>query len=1190
MVKSHPRFSPNQVLTDAHLNDLVEYLDREDRVSRTRLLGVGIVCGLELRSDLRERVVVGRGCGVTTQGDLLVVGDDTPFTHRREYADPTQYFIGGRKLDFPAWELVETPQAPTPGVTRLADAPDFLRERVAVLFLELQDKELRSCVENDCNEKGHRRYLTPRVLVVARQDASKLALAEGVTFKPPVPPVTLRVPRPTFTDRVAPFNKLDYADVVSAFGDSVQAVEAPLGEALKQSIERLQPALGTVALSGTVAGRLKTARETLLKDGKGVQYLYDWVKELSVAYAELAEVAALIGGHCCPDEELFARHLLLGELEDNLASSYRPPRVPRPPSSYRHPFLPSPALGNQAELRERAASLLQRLILQLEKFSWAPGAKIAVIPDAGPRAPLGERALPHYYSLAGGSPSLLDHWNYQRTRYGWQDTLPSYAADQYSRLGMVLDPLRYDHDGAAFFRIEGHLEQRVEDVLAFLEAQRRAFGLPFQVVAVAFDNTVTSQQLDKDCRSADLEAVYDELREEYRALLAREKEYFEELTPPPPDRGKVKGRIEKLGDLPDISDRLRLTVLDTGETFTADEAGNFEVERPEGPYVLQASAGSWVGDRIYVEVKPNIQTQQDLNVRKVQVQESLAAPQVKTMAAEARAAFALEGMGLAQSALAVKPPYRFEVPTKPIREYIKDFIGQPSPKEAPNKLDLLNLSGTWTAAGKADLMQQIGLPARLALLLGQALALLPGDLSDLGLDELRKNLTELKSTASTLEKQLLKLTTLTPAQIQQLQHLQVIQGMAQVELLATLKQSFDERREQQKRRLLFSEFLNEHPSLEHLGGVPRGGTFVIAYQEGLVKADFALAYTCCDPCGPMLLRIPDSLAPPEDIHETLSFAAPAKTLTIPEAVVGKVIIRTIVTDPGALATIAVEDEAGKLRIEAKPALFDLRDYTFEYLVQDKGSDKTALGKVFLALINDRPLERPADMTVRTNDASAKLSIKPPAALPISMVVANAVVADSTTGAVTVTEAGKAVYFQAQSGFAGKKRADITYTLRNTESQQTVNGLIIILLEQKIETIQLPDVTVSINRLRLVSTRIDLPLEDKPNVIVETIYPMSRPSLGTLTLKSDRGPVYFTPSRTIPRLPSLEYSTQLPILDVKTVTRATGTPLTPAIALPGPLALDKEIVTYAVRDTVTGAKGMGRIILDFSSIIRPPPLD
>ncbi len=1172
MIKSHPLFAANQVLTHEHLNEIVTYLDREDRQSRTRLLGVGIICGLELRSDLLERVVVGKGCGLTTTGDLLELESDVTYTHRRAYDDPARYFTGSRQPEFPIWEVMETPQAPTPGVTTIASEPDFLRERVAVLFLEVLEKDLRSCVENDCNEKGRRRQLTPRVLLVAKKDADKLALPQDTTFTPPVAPATLRVPRPIFSDRVAPFGLLDYADVVSAFSSSVQEVEASLSSALEETISRLQPALGTALLSGTVANILKTQRESL-KNGQGIQYIYDWVKDLTAAYQELAEVASRIGSRCCPDQELFPRHLLLGELEDNLATTYRPPRVPRPRSPYRHPFLPSPAVGSQTELRERAACLLQRLILQLEKFSWKSGTKIAITPDAGPLASLERRSLPHYYSLAGGAPSLVDHWSYSRTSHGWQSTLPSFWADESSELGKALDPLRYDHDGATFFRIEGHLEQRVETVLAFLEGRRRTYGLPFQVLAVAFDNTVAGKQTDQDCRSADLEAVYDELREEYRCALEREKQYFESLTPPPANSGRIKGRIEKAPDVPVLTDRLRVKVIDTGEIFTADEQGNFDLDLPEGSYVLQAFSGDYVGDRIFLDVDPNKETAQNLNIKK-----DVAQPTTRFT----KPAFsATAGAG------------------KRVKDYIQDYLGMPDPKEAPNRLELLDLVGTWSAAGKVDLIRQIGLPARIALLLGQALALLPGDLGDLSssdMEALKRNLQDLKSTASSLETQLLDIkTALTSKQIQQLQHLQALQAFCHPQKLETLRASFTLRQDEQKRRLLFSEFLAEHPSLEHLGGVPRGGTFVVAYQEGLVKADFALPYRCGDPCGALLLRIPDSLPPPQDFQTTLSFASPTKTIIIPEVVTGNVVLKAILTDPGTLATLRVEDAAaGKIHIEGKVPLFSLREYSFEYLVQAKDSEKTALGKVFLALINDQPLPTPADMTIRTASATTPLTVKPPDALPASMQVINAVLSSSTLGVVSVEASGKEVRFQPQEGFTTAKRADITYTLRNIESQKTVPGKIIVLLEQTLPTIVLPAVTVTVNPLYLKSTLITLPLADKPNVIVESIEPLS-PSVGTLALKSDRGPIYFTPARIydrnrLPSLPELRTTSLRTEVVRTTIAIDTGGTTTPPI-IERPGYEDTVTITYKVKDTVTGARGTGRIILKFTNISDfPTPQD
>ncbi|MBN1209716.1 MAG: hypothetical protein JXB05_33010 [Myxococcaceae bacterium] len=1141
MVKFHPLFSANQVLTHEHLNDALAFLDREDHLSRTRLIGEGIVCGLEVRTDLKTKLVLGRGCGITSAGELLAVEVEAlTYTHRRRYEDPAGYFAG-RNFSFPVWELLESDQATQPGVALIADEPGFLEGRVALLYLEIQDKELRSCVENDCNERGRRRQYTQRLLVLSKEDASKLVLPETATFRPPAVPATLRVLRPIFGDRVEPFGRLDYADVVSSFLNSIQAVETPLGTALSVVIGRLQPVLGATALQRAVADTLRRAREAALSDKRGFQYLYDWFKDLTVAYTELVEVASLIGGRCCPEEDLFPRHLLLGLLEDTLAVGYRPGRVPPAPSIYRYRFMPSLAVGQQAELREQAASLLQRLILLLEKYSWVPATRIAITPDAGPHAPLERRTIPHYYSLtAGGPPSLLDHWSHYLTRHDWQRSAPSFWSSQYSTLGMVVEPLRYDHDGAAFFRVEGHIEQRVEAVLDTLDSQRRTLGLPFNIVAVALDDTVTDKLISKDCRSADLEAAYDELREEFRCALEHEKDFFESLMPPPSDRGKVKGVIQRGTNVP-TTDQLYIKVLDTGEIFAAGGQGDFELELPEGPYVLQAFTNNFVGDNIFLDVRPSGELRQDLNVHKQILSQqggiSKDVTGVRTLAG-ASAPLSVEYPGT------TKPPYRFEVPQKTIKEFIKDFVGVTPPKEAPARLDLQGLADVWNKAGKPNLVHEIGQPAQLALLLGQALTMLPGDLATLNLAALKSNITAMKSAATLLETHLLSIKTpLLPQQTRILHHVQALKAFCYLESVATLQGTLKERQEQQKKRLLFSEFLTEHPSLEHLGGVPRGGTFIIAYEDGVVKADFALSYLCCDPCGPMLLRLPDSMPPPEDIFLTLSFVSPTRTIVVPEATTGTHTIRSIVTNPGELANIQVEDPtAGKILIEGMAGLFALKEYSFEYLLQDNASGKTALGRVYLTLINDQPVPPPADMNIRTGSATAKLTIRPPAALPLNMVVASADISDVALGAVTVELAGEALGFQPAAAFLEKARADITYVLRNTDSQQTATGKVIVILEQQVPPIILEDVIKTINTRILTSYVINLPLDAEPQAVVERIDPLNS-IYGVMKLSSSRGPVYYSPRSGI-KAP-------------QTVT-----------------------LTYAVRNPQTGAKGIGRIILNF----------
>src|SRR5665647_1621220 len=87
--KSYPVFEADQVLTNRHLNDLFNYLEQTDRLTRIKLIGSGIVCGLDVSFQDKDSISVSKGCGLTSQG-YLITFCDTKFTSFIPY--PTQNF------------------------------------------------------------------------------------------------------------------------------------------------------------------------------------------------------------------------------------------------------------------------------------------------------------------------------------------------------------------------------------------------------------------------------------------------------------------------------------------------------------------------------------------------------------------------------------------------------------------------------------------------------------------------------------------------------------------------------------------------------------------------------------------------------------------------------------------------------------------------------------------------------------------------------------------------------------------------------------------------------------------------------------------------------------------------------------------------------------------------------------------
>ena len=66
------RFTKNQVLTEVNLNEVVDFFDDQDRLTRIYLSGVGIVCGFTVSlNNTQKTITVSQGTGITTDGDLF---------------------------------------------------------------------------------------------------------------------------------------------------------------------------------------------------------------------------------------------------------------------------------------------------------------------------------------------------------------------------------------------------------------------------------------------------------------------------------------------------------------------------------------------------------------------------------------------------------------------------------------------------------------------------------------------------------------------------------------------------------------------------------------------------------------------------------------------------------------------------------------------------------------------------------------------------------------------------------------------------------------------------------------------------------------------------------------------------------------------------------------------------------------
>ena len=201
-----PVFKPNQALTADHLNDLREFLDQQDRLTRRALIGIGVMCGFELDVDAQSRVRIGKGVAVTSEGHLIT--DQAVVCDRfRPYQQPLPqgndvtpqmladarypYLFPNGANQIPAWEMLATGvqvAAGEPQPTALSQA--FLADKCVMLFLECTEEALRNCSINDCSDKGAELQFTLRRLLVNRADADAMLTAEAQLAGRPVDPAS----------------------------------------------------------------------------------------------------------------------------------------------------------------------------------------------------------------------------------------------------------------------------------------------------------------------------------------------------------------------------------------------------------------------------------------------------------------------------------------------------------------------------------------------------------------------------------------------------------------------------------------------------------------------------------------------------------------------------------------------------------------------------------------------------------------------------------------------------------------------------------------------------------------------------------------------------------------------------------------------------------------------------------------
>lgn len=508
------KFNENQVLTEGQLNEFIDYFEDQDRLSRTRLSGVGVVCGFKseytnlllpteidmvgkagLDDPFLQTILIAQGAGVTTDGDLITLRkkganasevlidfSDVRYKYYRDYTDVVRYEhfrIGGQQI--PLIELI-TEEEYSELIAGGANAADFklfgtiqnIYDKIIILYLESYSNEETPCQDADCDNTGAEQVSNLRVLLADSQ--SVVDLMDKGDAKD-----TLYKLHNTYEELFDHLPKIEAKRVIldpsiTKASDLKSRFQNAIG-----TVTDLTDGFGAIAktfnISVNLGGESLFSKLNSLMYPKtaGVldeyQYRYDLLKDLIDTYNEIKELILHLDVDCCPSIASFPKHLMLGPVGARLELGDHTP--------FRHSFYNSPVTTNDDENYERVIMLANRFVQKINGFQSFIGP-VKIIPS-NLYVRLGNKAIPYYYRV---DKPLLVQWNYEKTKTDREAYNLSYHTANLAGDDFVQNPLNYNIDDNDFYRIEGHLGLPYKTALQNINDLKTKYGLAFDVIAL----------------------------------------------------------------------------------------------------------------------------------------------------------------------------------------------------------------------------------------------------------------------------------------------------------------------------------------------------------------------------------------------------------------------------------------------------------------------------------------------------------------------------------------------------------------------------------------------------------------------------------------------------------------------------------------------------------------------------------
>lgn len=600
---SYPIFTPNQVLTKDDLNQVVNYLDGQNRLTRAYLIGTGIVWGMDLSSTFdatKAQIQISAGCGITSEGYLIslpttilthyrsdqlvseVLFAPTPQKDEAVNATSLKNYKVIELFDQSAANLLALNQDPNGTLRNEATFKEFLSKHVLVVVYEIQDVETDFCLL-DFDRLSNQRNFNFRFFLLPRspQENQPDIISADSLLQTGYQLDKLPEPWPEFakqygTSAVFETNShflkefdaeiqefKNFAPKIQRFGyvtaekkvdltkinsytsfrqnyylvctNAIAAIDKAFPKLfqlfspffssfnpasnndfsqIRQRLQKLLDSIQNPTVSATTTEVLE-APYTL-------QYVYDYLSQLVAAYDELAEAAFELMDDCTPDTQRFPKFLLLGIIP--------PPEQDLPvvaaPSAYRSHFS-QPPINNAEQSRVKQVRYLYERLLKLcksDSYYLLPyyNTPIKITPSKDRAVTLSQQAIPYYFNY----PNLYRFWSYDAYRKGRSEQLPAYFSPKNAS---PRDELLYRLDGYNFYRIEGHIGKSTFKALNIIQQYQQQYNLPFDVIILKCASFQSFQDLNISGQIDDLEIKFQRIKDWFSSLWKTNQDWAQNV-------------------------------------------------------------------------------------------------------------------------------------------------------------------------------------------------------------------------------------------------------------------------------------------------------------------------------------------------------------------------------------------------------------------------------------------------------------------------------------------------------------------------------------------------------------------------------------------------------------------------------------------------------------------------------------